>query len=113
MYTEPAAWVHALDVRLVDKLIDLVLVCAEHILVATAEVSMDLTGQERIFRYVRSARVIVEWKKEEPNNADNDAERGEVRRELENARVSPQAQRAGCNGLSEPACDSQLGDALT
>jgi hypothetical protein len=41
---------------------------------------MYLAWQQGILGDVCSTRVIVEWKKEEPDDADEDTQKGEVRR---------------------------------
>lgn len=52
---------------------------------------MHLTGQQRILRNIRPARVFVQGQEEKPDNADDNAkEREEVREaDEEDVRVTP------------------------
>lgn len=56
--------------------IDLVPIRPEDVLVAAAEVGMYLARQKCILGYIRLSRVVVERKKEEPCDADDDEEEG-------------------------------------
>jgi len=69
----------------------LLLVPPEDVLLTTREICMHLTGQQRILRNIRPARVFVQGQEEKPDNADDNAkEREEVREaDEEDVRVTP------------------------
>jgi hypothetical protein len=66
------------------------LIPTEHMLVATCEIGMHLSGKKCILGDVGAPRVVVQRQHEEPCDADYDTEEGEVRREFEQARVAAQ-----------------------
>lgn len=59
---------------------DLMAIGAEDIVLASGKVSVYLSGQERVLRDICSPRVVVQRKDQQPPYANDDAERGEVRR---------------------------------
>lgn len=56
-------------------------------MLATREVGVYLARKQSIFRDVGLARVLVKRKNEQPRYANDDAQRGKVRWELENAGI--------------------------
>ena len=65
------------------------LVGAKDILIASAKVRVHLARKKRVFRDIGSSRVLVEGQEEEPCDADYNAQKRDVRRELEDSRVAP------------------------
>lgn len=63
---------------------------AEDVSFATTKVCVHLARQKCVFGDVCLSGVIVEREKKQPYDADCDAKKGEVRRELEHARIAPQ-----------------------
>lgn len=84
---------HALVVVLVHHLVHLVPIRPEDMLFAAAKVGVHLAGQQGVLGYVGSARVVVERKEEQPDDADDDTEEGDVRRQFEYSRVATQRER--------------------
>lgn len=66
------------------------LIPPKHGLIATGEIGMHLSGQQRILGNVCAPGVVVEWEDEKPGYADYNAEEGEVGREFEQTRVAPE-----------------------
>lgn len=83
---------------LVYQSMDLVSVCAEDVVFAAAEVGVDLAGQQSILRDVRLARVVVQWQQKQPDDADNDAQGGQVGRDLQDAGIAAEAKNGGSFG---------------
>ena len=79
---------NVLDVALAHQRIDLVLVGAEDVLIAAAKVRVYLPGQQGVFRDVGPPRVVVQREQKEPDDADEDAEKRQVGRQLEHTRVA-------------------------
>lgn len=79
--------------------VDFVLVRAKHILVAAAEVGMDLPREQGVLGDIRAAGVFILWQHEKPGDADYDAEEGDVGREFEEARVAAEGEDAGWRGF--------------
>lgn len=63
--------------------------CPEDVAFAATKVGVDLAGQKGVLGNVSLPGVVVEWKQEEPDGADDDAKEGQVGRDLEHARVAP------------------------
>lgn len=75
---------------------DLLAVCAEDIVLAAGKVRVDLAGQQGVLRDVGAARVVVQRQDEQPGDADDEAQGGEVGRDPEQAGVAPERQQRGC-----------------
>lgn len=69
---------------------------AEDLLLAPPKVCVHLARKECVLGYVCLPRVVFEREEEEPDDADDDAEEGEVRRGLEHARIASQGQNRSC-----------------
>lgn len=74
----------------------LFLVSPEDMLFATSKVRVDLAGEEGILGYVGSSGIFVEREDQEPDEADEDAGKGQVRGGFEHARIATQRQGRGC-----------------
>lgn len=109
---------NVLGYRLVSQAVDLVSVGAEDIVFAAGEVRVDLARQEGVLRDIGAARVVVEGQDQQPCYADDDAEGGEVGRDLEDAGISAERQYRRCGGqrrnqykdetyISGPCCVAQ------
>lgn len=61
---------------------------------AAAKVSVNLAGEDRVLGNVRLSRVFVQWQKEKPCYADQDAYRREVWWQFEEDRRPPEGQQA-------------------
>jgi hypothetical protein len=59
---------------------DLMAICAEDIVLASSKVGVYLSRQECILRHICSPRVVIQRKYQQPSYANDDTERGEVRR---------------------------------
>ena len=60
-------------------------------LIAAAEVGVNLAGQECVLGDVRPTGIFVERQEKQPDDADEDAKQRQVGRKLEDARVASQA----------------------
>ena len=58
------------------------------------EVGVDLTGEDGILGHVRVARVFVQREQQQPRNADDDAEGGQVRRHIQQTTIVPETQQS-------------------
>jgi hypothetical protein len=84
--------------RLVRQVVDLVSVGAEYIVLAAGEVGVDLARQKGILGNIGAAGVVVEGQDQQPDDADDDAEGGEIGRDLEHAGISAERQYRSCGG---------------
>lgn len=62
----------------------------EDVAFTATEIGVHLTGKKSVLGDVCSSGVVVQRQKEQPDGADDDAKKGEVGRELEDARIAPQ-----------------------
>lgn len=74
---------------------------AKDVVFTTAKVGVDLAGEERILGDVRLARIIVQWQHEQPYYADNDAQGGEVGRDLEYAGITAEPKKSWSCGQGQ------------
>ena len=104
--------------RLLVQRPHLLAIGAEDIVLAAAKVRVHLARQQGVLGHVRLARVVVQRQDQQPGNADDDAQGGQVGRDLEDAGVAPERQQRGWPAvswgllLSEVGCCCE-GEALT
>ena len=72
---------------------NLVAVCPEDVVFAAGEVRMHLTGQQRVLGDVGGARVLSQGEHQQPCDANDDEQGGEVRGNPEDARVLAERQQ--------------------
>jgi hypothetical protein len=84
--------------RLVGQVVDLVSVGAEYIVLTAGEVGVDLARQKGVLGNIGAAGVVVEGQDQQPDDADDDAEGGEIGRDLEHAGISAERQYRSCEG---------------
>lgn len=65
-------------------------------MLAVREVGMDLPRKQRIFRDICMARIFIQREYEEPGDADDNEDCGEVRGKLEQPRIAAQCQQRSC-----------------
>jgi hypothetical protein len=93
--------------RQVDQARNLVAICAEHVVLAARKVRVHLAGQERVLGDIGVARVFLQREDEQPCDADEDQEGGEVRGNLEDAGVLSERQQRRYSAFL--ACSLQRG----